>query len=214
MMKMKKVMIGCNVLRKEAEALLDCSDIECRWIQESLHNTPDLLHTEIQKAIDQESDADIIFLSYGLCGQALAGIEARACPLVIPRIDDCIAMILADRTDLGDLRRSSYFVSQGWLWGEDGIGYEHDRIKEKYGEKRALRIARAMFKNYSYLLFIKTGVETQADRDKCQAMAEKLGLQVNETTGNIQMLEDMLKGGDDQRFIVLKPGEKITEDMF
>jgi hypothetical protein len=45
-------------------------------------------------------------------------------------------------------------------------------------------------------------------------MAEKLGLQVNETTGNIQMLEDMLKGGDDQRFIVLKPGEKITEDMF
>ncbi|WKY44996.1 DUF1638 domain-containing protein [Eubacteriaceae bacterium ES2] len=211
---MKRVMIGCNVLRKEAEALLDCSDIECRWIQEALHNTPELLHIEIQKAIDLENDADIIYLNYGLCGKALVGIEARTCSLVIPRIDDCIAMILADRTDLSDLRRSSYFVSQGWLWGEEGIGYEHDRIKEKYGEKRALRIARAMFKNYSYLLFIKTGVETQADRNKCQAMAEKLGLVVNEATGNIRLLEDMLKGQEDQRFIVLKAGEKVSEDMF
>ncbi len=211
---MKKVMIGCSVLKKEVETMLDCSDIEFRWLKEHLHNTPEILHTEIQAAIDAETEADIIYLSYGLCGKALVDIQAKSCPVVIPRVDDCITMILYDRRDLGALRCSSYFVSQGWLWGEDGIGYEHDRIKEKYGEKRALRIARAMFKNYQYLLFIRTGVETDEDKQKCQAMAEKLGLKVNETTGNIHILDEMIKDNKDDRFIQLAPGEAITEEMF
>ncbi|AWW28305.1 DUF1638 domain-containing protein [Acetobacterium carbinolicum] len=211
---MKKVMIGCSVLKKEIEAMFDCPDLEYRWLKEQLHNTPELLHTEIQNAIDAETDADIIYLCYGLCGKALVDIQAKSCPLVIPRVDDCIAMILYDHTDLGALRCSSYFVSQGWLWGEDGIGYEHDRIKEKYGEKRALKIARAMFKNYQYLLFIHTGVETKEDKDKCDAMAEKLGLKVNETTGNIRILDEMVSGCKDERFIRLAPGEAITEEIF
>ncbi|WP_373482532.1 DUF1638 domain-containing protein [Acetobacterium sp.] len=211
---MKRVMIGCSVLKKEVEAMLECPDIEYRWLKEHLHNTPDLLHLEIQAAIDAETDADIIYLSYGLCGKALVDIQAKSCPVVMPRVDDCIAMILYDRSDLGGLRCSSYFVSQGWLWGEDGIGYEHDRMKEKYGEKRALRIARAMFKNYQYLLFIRTGVETAEDKQKCLTMAEKLGLKVNETTGNIHILDEMISDSKDDRFIRLAPGEVIVEEMF
>jgi hypothetical protein len=211
---MKKVMIGCSVLKKEVEAMLECPDIEYRWLKEHLHNTPDLLHLEIQAAIDAETDADIIYLSYGLCGKALVDIQAKSCPVVMPRVDDCIAMILYDRSDLGGLRCSSYFVSQGWLWGEDGIGYEHDRMKVKYGEKRALRIARAMFKNYQYLLFIRTGVETAEDKQKCLAMAEKLGLKVNETSGNIRILDEMIRDRKDDRFIRLAPGEVIAEEMF
>jgi hypothetical protein len=211
---MKRVLIGCGVLRKEIEEMLKDSDIECRWLQDKLHNEPDKLHREIQKAIDEEMDADLIYLSYGLCGKALVGVQAKACPVVMPRVDDCIAMLLYDRNDLGNLRRSSYFVSQGWLWGEDGIGYEHDRMKEKYGEKRALKIAKAMFKNYKYLLFIRTGVETEDDRQKCIVMAEKLGLGVNETQGNICILEEMVAEKTDERFIVLNPGEVIIEELF
>ncbi|MBI4858530.1 MAG: DUF1638 domain-containing protein [Acetobacterium woodii] len=211
---MKRVMIGCSVLKKEVETMLDYSDIEFRWIKEQLHNTPDLLHIEIQKAIDNETDTDIIYLSYGLCGKALIDIQAKICPVVVPRVDDCIAMILYDRTDLRGLRCSSYFVSQGWLWGEDGIGYEHDRMKEKYGEKRALKITRAMFKNYQYLLFIRTGVETEGDKQKCEAMAKKLGLKVNETSGDIHILNEMIRDSEDERFILLKPGEAIAEEMF
>lgn len=211
---MKRVLIGCSVLKKEVEAMLDCADLEYRWIKEQLHNTPDMLHTEIQKAIDSETDADIIYLCYGLCGRALVGIRAKSCPVVIPKVDDCIALILYDREDLATLRCSSYFVSQGWLWGEDGIGYEHDLMKEKYGEKRALKIARAMFKNYQYLLFIRTGVEAEKDKQKCEAMAEKLRLKVNETTGNINILDEMVSGCKDERFIGLEAGEAIKEEMF
>jgi len=36
-----------------------------------LPNEPDKLHPEIQKAIDGKSNADIIYLSDGLCGKSL-----------------------------------------------------------------------------------------------------------------------------------------------
>lgn len=45
-------------------------------------------------------------------------------------------------------------------------------------------------------------------------MAEKLGLKVNETTGNIHILDEMIKDNKDDRFIQLAPGEAITEEMF
>lgn len=211
---MKRVLIGCGVLRKEIEVFLKDSDIECRWLQDKLHNEPDKLHLEIQKAIDEAADADIIYLSYGLCGKSLVGVQARQCPILMPRVEDCIEIILNGRQDIDELRRTSYFVSQGWLWGEDGIGYEHDRMKEKYGEKKAMRIAKVMFKNYKYLLFIRTGVETDADKQKCEAMAEKLGLGVHETQGNIHLLEAMINNEKDERLILIQPNEAISEEMF
>ncbi|KNZ40457.1 DUF1638 domain-containing protein [Acetobacterium bakii] len=211
---MKRTLIGCGVLRKEMEAFLEDSDIECRWLQDKLHNEPDKLHLEIQNAIDQESDADIIYLTYGLCGKALVGVQAKQCPILMPKVDDCIDIFLYGHKDIGALRCTSYFVSQGWLWGEDGIGYEHDRMKEKYGEKRAMRIAKTMFKNYQYLLFIRTGVETDEDRQKCDEMAEKLGLGVNETQGNIHLLEVLTNNEKDDRLILIQPGEEISEEMF
>ncbi|MBI4858543.1 MAG: DUF1638 domain-containing protein [Acetobacterium woodii] len=211
---MKRVLISCGVLRKEIEAFLKDSDIECRWLKEQLHNEPDKLHLEIQEAIDAEIEADLIYLNYGLCGKALIGIQAKGCPIVMPRVEDCIEIILHGRSDVEALRCTSYFVSQGWLWGEDGIGYEHDRMKEKYGEKKALRIARVMFKNYQYLLFIRTGVETDDDRLKCEAMAQKLGLGMHETEGNILLLEEMMSGVRDDRYIMLEPGEALVETMF
>lgn len=112
------------------------------------------------------------------------------------------------------MRRSSYFVSQGWLWGEEGLGYEYDRMKEKYGEKRALRVIKAMYKNYKYFMFVKTGVEDQSVREKCAGVAEKLNLELQETEGDVDLIIEMLGGSTDERFIVIPPGEMIREEMF
>jgi hypothetical protein len=45
-------------------------------------------------------------------------------------------------------------------------------------------------------------------------MAEKLGLKVNETTGNIRILDEMISDREDERFIRIAPGEVIAEEMF
>ena len=212
---MKKVVIGCSVLRKEIEAALENkTDFEFNWLEDQLHNVPETLHEKVQSAIDAETDADIIYLLYGHCGQALTGVKARNCLVVLPKVEDCIDVLLCHNPDTAEMRRTSYFVSQGWLWGEEGLGYEYDRMKEKYGEKRALRVIKAMYKNYRYLMFVKTGVEDETVREKCAVVAEKLNLELQETEGDVDLVIEMLEGSTDERFIVIPPGEVIREEMF
>ena len=183
-------------------------------IRDRLHNVPETLHEKVQSAIDAETGADRIYLLYGHCGQALTGIQAKNCPVVLPKVEDCIDVLLCHNPNTAELRRTSYFVSQGWLWGEEGLGYEYDRMKEKYGEKRALRVIKAMYKNYKYLMFVKTGVEDQNVREKCAGVAEKLDLELQETEGDVKLVIEMLNGSTDERFIVIPPGETIREEMF
>lgn len=212
---MKKVIIGCSVLRKEVESFLgDSTEFEFKWMEDQLHNVPETLHQKVQAAIDECTDADQIYLIYGHCGQALCGVTAKNCSIIIPKVEDCIEIMLYNNPDTAEMRRTSYFVSQGWLWGEEGLGYEYDRMKEKYNEKRALRVIKAMYKNYNYLMLIKTGLDDDLVRERCIDIAEKLDLGLKETDGSIALIEAMLKGAVDGRYLVIKPGEYITEEMF
>lgn len=212
---MKKVIIGCSVLRKEIESALENThEFEFDWLEDQLHNVPEKLHTKVQESIDRHSDADFIYLIYGHCGQALCGIQARQCPVILPKVEDCIEVLLYNNPNVADMRRNSYFISQGWLWGEEGLGYEHDRIKKKYGEKRALRVMKAMYKNYSYLMFVKTGIDDDNVREKCTGIAKLLDLESKETEGDIDLILKMLQGKTDSTYLVIPPGTFITEEMF
>ena len=71
-----------------------------------------------------------------------------------------------------------------------------------------------MYKNYKYLMFVKTGVEDQSVREKCAGVAEKLNLELKETEGGVELVIEMLGGSTDERFIVIQPGETIREEMF
>lgn len=212
---MKKVVIGCSVLQKEMEAFFKTeSSFKFVWLEDHLHNSPERLHEKVQGAIDAEGDADQIYLLYGHCGQALTGVVATHCPLILPKVEDCIDVLLYKNEAVEEMRRSSYFISQGWLWGEDGLGYDYDKMKEKRGEKRALRAIKAMYRNYTTIQFVKTGIETEADKKKCARVAEILELDLAETKGDIEILLEMLKGAKDQRFIMIPKGEVIREEMF
>ncbi|MEG0074795.1 MAG: DUF1638 domain-containing protein [Eubacterium sp.] len=212
---MKKVIIGCSVLRREIEdSLGDMPDFQFNWLEDQLHNVPETLHQKVQDAIKEAENADIIYLLYGHCGQALTGVKALDCPIVLPKVEDCIDVLLFHNHASVKMRRTSYFVSQGWLWGKEGLGYEYDRIKEKNGEKRALRVIKAMYRNYKHLMFIKTGIDEDRVREKCAEIADKIDLELLETDGDVTLILEMLNGNIDERFIVIPPGGSITEEMF
>jgi len=60
-----------------------------------LHINPANLKRALQDAIDVAAGAaDTVILGYGLCSMAVIGLRANGCTLVIPRVDDCIALFL------------------------------------------------------------------------------------------------------------------------
>ena len=64
------------------------------FLDYGLHRVPTKLTFAVQDRIDEIETPSLIILGYGLCGNGLDGIKARQHTLIIPRTDDCIAILL------------------------------------------------------------------------------------------------------------------------
>lgn len=91
---MKQKIIACEVMRDELLLTTKREDVEITFLDCRLHNYPQRLRGEIQREIDISNDFVFIILGYGLCGKGTVSIRAKNCPIVIPRVEDCIALFL------------------------------------------------------------------------------------------------------------------------
>jgi hypothetical protein len=58
------------------------------------------------------------------------------------------------------------------------------------------------------------GVESEAFRKHARENARFLHLRYEEIRGSLVFFEKMLQGGWDKDFIILKPGEQVTQELF
>lgn len=84
---MRLALIGCMVMNREISHLVAGSKHVVRtwWLRQGLHNTPDLLRTEVQRMIDEVErenklleDAmrfEAVILGYGLCSNGVLGLR-------------------------------------------------------------------------------------------------------------------------------------------
>lgn len=212
-----KLIIGCKVLKNEIENILEVHKLEykCIFLDEQLHNTPEILREQIQNEIDSNMNVDEFLIAYGNCGNALVGIKAVNGIIRMMKADDCIHMLLNESPFYCEKKRTSYFGSVGWLLGKEDLGFEYDRMKIKYGEKRALRITKSMFENYKYLSFIKTNSSNEAEGIvRSRIKSKKLGLCFELIEGDLKILEDLLMGHSSDKLISVKRGEMIKSQYF
>ena len=72
-----------------------------------------------------------------------------------------------------------------------------------------------MLKNYRRIVFINTGNYDPSEwRRKAKREAAKLGLRFEELKGPNKLLDKIIKEKWDGQFITVKPGSKITFNMF
>ncbi len=136
-----------------------------------LHQRPGTLATALQEAIDASLGFEAVLLGYGLCSRAVVGLRATHCRLVIPRVDDCIAIFLGSRGAHQAQARGepgTYYLTKGWLEVGDSPFDEVDRLAARYGAPKAFRMVRLMLRNYTRLAFIDTGAH---DRDRYRERA-------------------------------------------
>ena len=184
-----------------------------------LHINPDKLRIALQEAIDAVSDQyDTILLGYGLCSQAIVGLTSKNCKLVVPRVDDCIAIFFGSREAYSKQTRSepgTYYLTKGWIEVGDTPFSEYPQTVEAYGEKMAERIYKMMMANYKRLALINTGqYEMEKYRQYTKETAEQFGLRYEEVDGSDKMVKKMLFGPWDEEFVVIGPGESFTLDQF
>jgi hypothetical protein len=184
-----------------------------------LHVNPDKLRSTLQNAIDLVSGQyGVIILGYGLCSQAVIGIKANHCTLVVPRVDDCIAIFLGSRSAYhvqSQAEPGTYYLTKGWIEVGDTPFAEYDRMIQRYGAQRAERIMHVMLANYKRLALINTGqYELDRYRDYARKTAERFGLRFEEIEGSDALVKKMIYGPWDDDFVVVKPGEVIRYEHF
>jgi hypothetical protein len=179
-----------------------------------LHINPQQLKETLQQTIDARPGGENILLGYGLCSNALVGVVSRDHRLVVPQTDDCIALFLGSRREhLRRLREEpgTYFLTKGWVEAADHPYFEYVRLRERYGEERAMRVTKMMLANYTRVALINTGnYRLDEYRAFAQNMAELFDLKFEELPGSNRLLLKMLKGEWDVEFIVAEPGQPIS----
>ncbi len=219
----RTVIVTCESLTPEIKKVAPVG-MEIREIELGLHDIPSKLNQTLRSTLPQlekEKDWDTVLLGFGLCSEGTVGLKTSRATLVLPRVDDCIALFLGSRESyLEQFERvpGTYYFTKGWL--KDGFGPlamyngEHNWT-QKYSKEKAEWIAREMMKNYKRIAFIDTGAyDITPYETKAKETAQVFGLDYEKIPGSLGYLEQLLNGPWDRRFLVLEPGQEITRAMF
>jgi hypothetical protein len=210
--------IACATVIEEMLPLLP-PDTGYRVLDFGLHTDPARLRAELQRTIDELSGvADVLTLGYGLCSQGVVGLKANDCTLVVPRVDDCIAIFLGSGAAYRHQSRQepgTYYLTKGWIEAGDSPFAEFDRTEQQYGRAKADRMIALMLANYKRLALINTGqYDLERYRDYARKEADRFGLRFEEIEGSDHLIRRMIEGPWDDNFVVIEPGETIRFSHF
>jgi len=149
---------------------------------------------------------------------AVVGLRATTAHIVLPRVDDCIAIFLGSCGAYKEQARKepgTYYLTKGWIEAGDSPFSEYQRLVEKFGEAKAGRMIQLMLKNYRRLGFINTGqYEIERYREYAVKAAEMFHLRFEEINGSPALVRKMVFGPWDEEFLVLEPGKTIQYTDF
>jgi len=210
----KTKVFACATVIEEMLPLMP-PDMAHEVLDFGLHLIPENLKTTLQEAIDKSSaDFETVILGYGLCSMAIVGLTARACTVIVPRVDDCIAIFLGSKDAYTEQTRTepgTYYLTKGWIEVSDTPFEEHKRLVKKYGQEKADYIMSIMLKHYKRLAYIKTGQDDQ-DRylEYARLTAQKFNLRFEEIPGSDALIRKLLFGPWDDEILVAPPGHTIA----
>ncbi|MFH1715777.1 MAG: DUF1638 domain-containing protein [Planctomycetota bacterium] len=229
---MRLQFIVCKVMQREAYfcAARTKNVVDIVLMPQGLHDEPDKLRAEVQKALDNNYDIqgrpyDASLLGYGLCSNGIVGLSAKM-PIVVPRGHDCITLLLGSKDkyqEYFDSHRGVYWYSAGWI--ESGKQPSEERYetmlkeyREKYGDDNAqylMEVEQGWIKEYNWATYVDWGIaDSDEYRNYTKRCAEFLKWNYDELQGGPGLMQRFVDGQwNDAEFLVVKPGQKISDDL-
>ncbi len=219
----KTFIIACDVFRNELEYLCKKNSYAPTiiYLEQGLHELPATIVEGVQKEIDkleEEHAPERIFLAYGLCGRGLSGVHSKKALLIVPKVHDCVPLLLGTGPD-NDIRprenAETYWLSAGWSSYSCNfhIKEREERYKkyvEDYGQDSAdylMEVEYAWKTQYKAVCFIRWEAIINDEIIKnSKAVVADMGLPYTETQGSSDYLEEFLRGGGNKNnFFHIEP---------
>jgi len=219
-------LISCHVLWRELchFASVSSNVFTMEFLEQGLHNTPDLLRVRLQDAVDRANpEAEAILLGYGLCSNGVMGVVARDKPLVVVRAHDCVTFLLGSKEryrEYFDSHPGTYWYSPGWIETSTMPGAERydaalKQYIEIYGQENAeylMQMEQGWLHHYSNAAYVDLGFgETEGYKTYTREAAEWLHWQCEFLEGDPRLVRNLLEGHwDSADFLVVQPGYQIV----
>lgn len=235
--------VTCEVFARPLYSIAAASPnvIDIQLMPRSLHDEPTRMRSKLQKKIDFMEDRgyEPVLLGYGLCGNGTVGLQARSVPIVIPRVHDCVAMLLGNPARYAEemsktpgtywytqdfaerVDENNRFASLGPIPDEE-LARQYEAFLIHYGRENAdylMETLGSWQQRYQRAAFIDLGmVIPNGHKDSLNSDADRRGWSFEMLAGDLSILRGLLDGEwlkkDSKHFIVIPPGHilDITYD--
>ena len=210
--------------------------IRAWWLRQGLHDTPQILHNELQRLIDEIEEENTklkphqqfekIVLGYGLCSNGVIDLHSRSIPVVVARCDDCISLFLgsADRyRELFNKFPGIYWYTPGWIEQSFTPSRENYEIMkqeyiDEYDEETAeylMECNNDWIKGYNACGYITCPYcNNEPYECKAKQAAEDFHWDFHHVEGDASLMYALLNGPwDDELFLTCPPHHKIEAEF-
>jgi len=221
------VLLSCKVFQNLLEIKYPSGVLDqVIFLDYSLHEFPRNLKTSLQSSLDAIGTPSLVVLGFGLCGNGLDGIQSGKHTLLVPRSDDCIAILLGSyQAYLQQFHAipGTYYLTKGWLEAGSNPLAEHQKYIDKYGQEMADWLMDQQYQHYKRLAFVAHSQDDLKEyREQVQAIArfcERWGMIYEELSGSeeylaqlVQVTQALEQAGED--FLVIPPGAELLQEHF
>ncbi len=221
------VIISCRVLQDMFEALVpEDLPVQMKFMDYGLHRIPNKMTQVLQAELDEIKEPSLVVLGYGLCGNGLDGIHTGHNTLLIPRTDDCIALLLgsyeAYRREFQSVP-GTYYLSKGWLECGSHPLKEYEKLVDQYGEEEAGSLMDMQYKNYERICLVahnQTDLEEyRSEAREVARFCERWDFRYEEILGSDAYIRQLFAiatalSKADGNFVVVGPGSEVTQSLF
>jgi hypothetical protein len=221
------IILACQVMQSLIQPHLPDGKIPTTYLDYGLHIRPDKMTPTLQAQLDALPEPSLVLIGYGLCGNGLDGLKAGPHTLIIPRADDCIAILLGSYQAYIQAFREepgTYYLTKGWLESGSDPLKEYRVYVDRYGVENADSLIDVMYSRYRRLCFV---AHTQPDLDEyrpkaievAEFCAQRWRMSYEERIGSDGLIRGLLEAprhngdlGDD--FVAVPPGGTVEQKMF
>lgn len=182
------------------------------------HVEPSKMRTCILETLSRIPDnIDTVLVAMGFCGGSWQDVSCSK-TLVIPRVADCVVLALTTPEHYApDLKEMGHM----YLFGNGETGFSiqsvYDSLLHQYDKTQAELIFNMYFEHYNHLDIIDNGLYDCYDLkyvEQAQKEADQIHAVLDYVPGSNILLEDLVSGKWDQRFLVVRPYTTITQGLF